>query len=178
MTRNTKIKPETEHSIVPVATIPGWIFELRGERIMLDRHLAMLYGVETRVLNQAVRRNMTRFPEEFMFRLTHAEKEEVITICDDLEPLKFTRNLPYAFTEYGVAMLSSVLNSERAIQVNIQIIKAFIRLRRALETHIELKRKIYDMEKKYDGQFAVVFKAIKALMAPPEEKKKKIGFKE
>jgi len=164
--------------IVRITKIENRIFELRGEKVMIDRHLAELYGVETRVLNQAVKRNISRFPAEFMFRVSKEEKNELITICDDLEPLKFTKNLPYAFTEYGVAMLSSVLNSERAIQVNIQIIKTFMRLRRMLTAQEDLKRKLEAMERKYDGQFAVVFKAIKELMAPPTKKKRQIGFEE
>lgn len=163
-------------AIVPVEIIQQHIFDIRGEKVMLDRHLAELYEVETRILNQAVKRNIERFPEEFMFQLTKKERDEVITICDDLEPLKYARTMPYAFTEYGVAMLSSVLNSRTAIQVNIQIIKAFVKLRKMLASHIELRRKLEEMEKKYDKQFAVVFDAIKQLMAPSEKPKKKIGF--
>lgn len=143
---------------------------------MLDRHLAELYGVETRLLNQAVKRNIERFPEEFMFQLTKEERDEVITICDELKPLKYAPTMPYAFTEYGVAMLSSVLKSQRAIQVNIQIIKAFVKLRKMLASHIELRRKLEEMEKKYDKQFKIVFSAIKQLMGPPKKPKRKIGF--
>jgi len=113
-----------------------------------------------------------------MFRLTNTEKREVVTNCDHLQVLKFSPQLPYAFTEQGVAMLSSVLNSERAIMVNIQIMRAFIKLQRIGLTYVELKRKIETMEKKYDKQFSIVFQAIKRLLEPPqvEEKKRKIGF--
>ncbi|MBI4722432.1 MAG: ORF6N domain-containing protein [Candidatus Stahlbacteria bacterium] len=161
---------------MPVEVIQQFIFEIRGERVMIDRHLAKLYEVETRVLNQAVKRNIERFPEEFMFQLTKEERDEVITICDDLKPLRYAKTMPYAFTEYGVAMLSSVLKSQRAIQVNIQIIKAFVKLRKMLLSHIELRRKLEEMEKKYDKQFKVVFDVINRLLEPPKEPKKKIGF--
>ena len=162
--------------LIPVDVIQQRIFEIGGEKVMLDRHLAQLYGVQTRVLNQAVRRNIERFPQEFMFQLTKEQRDEVITICDDLKPLKYARTMPYAFTEYGVAMLSSVLNSKQAIQVNIQIIKAFVKLRKMLSSHTELRRKLEEMEKKYDKQFKIVFSAIKQLMAPPEKPKRRIGF--
>lgn len=163
-------------NLIPVEVIQQFIFEIRGERVMIDRHLAKLYEVETRVLNQAVKRNIERFPEEFMFQLTKEERDEVITICDDLKPLRYAKTMPYAFTEYGVAMLSSVLKSQRAIQVNIQIIKAFVKLRKMLLSHIELRRKLEEMEKKYDKQFKVVFDVINRLLEPPKEPKKKIGF--
>jgi len=143
---------------------------------MIDYDLAALYGVSTKVLNQAVKRNINRFPEDFMFRLTRQEKEEVVTNCDHLKTLKFSPQLPHAFTEQGVAMLSSVLNSERAITVNIQIMRTFTKLRALLSTHKDLQRKIEEMEKKYDQQFKVVFNAIRALISPEETKKKRIGF--
>ncbi len=164
-------------NIIPVEIIQQRIFEIHGEKVMLDRHVAELYEVETRILNQAVKRNIERFPEEFMFQLGRDERDGVITICDDLQPLKFARTMPFAFTEYGVAMLSSVLKSKRAIQVNIQIIKAFVKLRKMLSSHIELRRKLEAMEKKYDKQFEVVFTAINQLMEPPPPKpKRKFGF--
>lgn len=164
-------------TLVPIEVIERRIFEIRGVKVMIDRHLAELYNVETRKLNQAVSRNIERFPEEFMFQLTKDERDEVITACDDLTPLKFARTMPYAFTEYGVAMLSSVLKSSRAIQVNIQIIKAFVKLRRMLVSQLELKRKVEAMEAKYDRQFKEVFTAIKKLMILPDKPKKSIGFK-
>ena len=143
---------------------------------MIDRHLAEMYGVDTRILNQAVKRNSKRFPREFMFQLRREERDEVITICDDLASLKFARTMPFAFTEHGLAMLSSVLKSDRAIQVNIEIIKAFVRLRKLLANHKELQKKIEDMEEKYDEQFSIVFQAIKQLLAEEKKPKRKIGF--
>jgi hypothetical protein len=162
--------------IVPLESIERRIFSLRGEKIMIDRHLAEMYGVETRILNQAVKRNIKRFPLEFMFQLNRKERDEVITICDDLIPLKFARTMPFAFTEHGVAMLSSVLNSERAIRVNIEIIKAFVKLRKLLVRHKDLKKKIEEMESRYDEQFRVVFEAIRQLLVEDEKPRKKIGF--
>lgn len=135
-----------------------------------------MYGVDTRILNQTVKRNSKRFPHEFMFQLRREERDEVITICDDLASLKFARTMPFAFTEHGLAMLSSVLKSDRAIQVNIEIIKAFVRLRKLLANHKELQKKIGDMEEKYDEQFSIVFQAIKQLLAEEKKPKRKIGF--
>jgi hypothetical protein len=153
------------------------ILILRGKRVMLDRDLAGLYEVPTKVLNQAVRRNIKRFPIDFIFQLTKSELQEVVTNCDHLAVLKFSYQLPYAFTEQGVAMLSSVLNSERAIRVNIAIMRAFVQLRRILLTNADLRRKIEQMEKKYDRQFVIVFEAIKQLLEPATQKERKlIGF--
>jgi hypothetical protein len=148
--------------------------------VILDRDLAQLYGVETRALNQAVRRNIDRFPEDFMFRLT---REEIMRISQfvissahpGIKTLKFSKNV-MAFTEQGVAMLSSVLNNEKAIKVNIEIMRAFVRLRRILASHADLARKLEALEKKYDAQFKLVFDAIRELMKPPESKKWPIGF--
>ncbi len=155
-------------NIIPQILIEKRIFFLREEKVMIDRHLAELYGVETRTLNQAVKRNIKRFPAEFMFQLTRDERDNVITICDDLVPLKFARTMPYAFTEHGVAMLSSVLNSERAVQVNIEIIKTFVSLRKLLGRNKELERKIEEMESRGNEQFRVVFKAIRQLLKEDE----------
>jgi len=161
--------------IVPQEIIETKIILIRGKKVMLDKNLAQLYGVTTSNLNKAVRRNIERFPEDFMFQLS---KEE-------FENLKFhfgtsswggTRKLPHAFTENGVAMLSSVLNSDRAIKVNIQIMRTFTKLREMLMTHKDLKKKIEAMEKKYDYHFKIVFDAIKELLEPPVKTKKKIGF--
>lgn len=164
-------------ALVPIELIEKRIFSLHGEKVMIDRHLAELYGVDTRTLNQAVKRNQERFPEEFMFQLTTEEREEVITNCDNLLPLKFARTLPYAFTELGVAMLSSVLKSKRAIQVNIQIMKTFVQLRRMYSENKDLARQITDMEKKYDGQFKLVFDALRKLLTPPDPPKREpMGF--
>ncbi len=141
---------------------------------MLDRDLAALYGVETRVLNQAVRRNIRRFPPDFMFSLTRDEIRNISQIVT-CSTIKHAKNV-FAFTEQGVAMLSSVLNSERAIQVNVLIMRTFLRLRRLLATHEDLARKLEELEGKYDRQFAVVFEAIRELMAPPDPCLKQIGF--
>ena len=138
--------------------------------------MAELYDVETRVLNQAVKRNISRFPEDFMFQLNTSEAEQLVS--QNVIPHKkyFGGSLPYAFTEQGVAMLSSVLNSERAVKVNIEIMRAFVRLRRMLASHADLARKLEALEKKYDAQFKIVFEAIRELMRPPEPKKRPIGF--
>jgi len=142
--------------------------------VILDRDLADLYVVETRVLNQAVHRNIRRFPKDFMFELTRDEIMRVSQIVTSSQ-IKYSKRV-HAFTEQGVAMLSSVLKSERAIEVNIAIIRTFVRLRQMLASNKKLARKIEEMEKKYDEQFQVVFEAIKQLMAPPEKPKKGIGF--
>jgi hypothetical protein len=144
---------------------------------MLDADLAELYGVPTYRLNEAVKRNSTRFPDDFMFRLT---AEEYISLISQIAISKSgrggRRKMPYAFTEQGVAMLSSVLNSERAIQVNIAIMRAFVQMRRMLVSHEDLARKVDALEKKYDSQFRVVFDAIRALMEPPKTPRRRIGF--
>ena len=132
--------------------------------------------MEPQALNQAVKRNERRFPPDFMFQLTKKEKDELVTNCDRFERLKHSSALPRAFTEQGVAMLSSVLNSERAIDVNVEIMRAFVRFRQMLSKHSDLERKLAALETKYDEQFKVVFDAIRALMNPPEESRRKIGF--
>lgn len=164
--------------LVPIEAITAKILLIRGKKVMLDSDLAMLYGVQTKRLNERVKRNKKRFPEDFMFQLTAKEKEEVVAICDHLKFLKFSPHLPLAFTEQGIAMLSGVLNSSRAISANIQIMRVFTQLRRMMLTNSALKRKIEEMEQKYDKQFAIVFQAIKQLLeSPPAEKeKRRIGF--
>lgn len=164
--------------IVQQEIIEGKIYMIRGHKVMLDSDLAELYAVPTKRLNEQVRRNITKFPSDFMFQLSEAE---TASLRSQIATLKKGRGehrkyLPYAFTEQGVAMLSSVLNSERAIQVNIAIIRAFVKLREMLAAHKDLARKLEKMEKKYDAQFKVIFDAIRQLMAQPEPKKKKIGF--
>ena len=169
----------TEKMIASVAQIESKMFLIRGQKVMLSQHLAELYEVEPKILNQAVKRNIERFPEDFMFQLT---EEEGALLRSQTVTLKTGRGqhakyLPYAFTEQGVAMLSSVLHSERAIQVNIEIMRAFVRLRQMLATNAELSRKLTALEKKYDIRFKAVFEAIHDLMAPAESKKKRpIGF--
>lgn len=163
--------------LVPVERIEKAILLVRKQKVMLDADLAALYGVETRVLVQAVKRNIERFPEDFMFQLSHEEfailRSQSVTSSD----WGGRRYPPYAFTEQGVAMLSSVLHSERAIRVNIEIMRAFIRLRQMLASHAELARKLEALEKKYDAQFEEVFEAIRQLMASPEPKRRAIGFR-
>jgi hypothetical protein len=163
--------------LISIQVITSKIFFLRGKKVMLDSDLALLYGVQTKRLNEQAKRNKKRFPDDFMFQLTKKEKDEVVAICDHLKFLRFSPHLPLAFTEQGIAMLSGVLNSDRAIAVNIQIMRAFIQLRRMLLTNVDLRHKIEEMEKKYDGQFRVVFDALRKLLEPPPEKAKKIiGF--
>jgi len=137
---------------------------MRGQKVMLDRDLAELYGVETRVLKLAVKRNVSRLPSDFMFRLSQEEQESLRSQFVTLKRGQHSKYLSLAFTEQGVAMLSSVLNSERAVLVNIQIMQAFTKLRRMVATHDDLRRKIEEMEQKYDQQFQVVFDAIKLLL--------------
>jgi len=163
-------------NIVPQEIIETRIIFVRGKKVMLDKDLAQLYGVTTGNLNKSVKRNIERFPEDFMFQLTKEEFKNLI-FHFGTSSWGGIRKLPYAFTENGVAMLSSVLNSERAIKVNIQIMRTFTKLREMLMTHKDLKEKIEAMEKKYDYQFKIVFDAIKQLLEPPEKsQKKKIGF--
>lgn len=162
--------------LIPADYVESNIFLIRGRKVMLDRDLARLYGVATKNLNKAVSRNKDRFPEDFVFRLTPAET------------LRFhngtskngqggRRYLPYAFTEQGVAMLSSVLRSKRAVSVNIEIMRAFMRLRELLLTHADLARKLATLENKYDGQFKQVFNAIKRIMRQKHKPRPKIGFR-
>jgi len=164
-------------SLIPVDRIEKAILLIRGQKVMLDADLAELYGVETKVLIQAVKRNLERFPEDFMFQLSQEEfaisRSQIVTSSE----WGGRRYRPYAFTEQGVAMLSSVLRSRRAIQVNIEIMRAFIRLWQMLASHVELARKLDALEKKYDAQFKQVFEAIRQLMAPPEPKRRPIGFR-
>lgn len=171
--------------IVPMEHVTQAILLIRGHKVILDEDLAALYEVETKALNRAVKRNLDRFPDDFMFQLTTDE-------FDNLRYQSGTSSLrsqigtsswggrrypPYAFTEQGVAMLSSVLHSDRAIHVNIEIMRAFVRLRQMLASNVELARKLAALERRYDAQFKVVFDAIRELMVPPEPKKKRpIGF--
>jgi len=154
-------------SLVPVERIDKSIVLIRGQKVMLDADLAALYGVETRVLIQAVKRNIERFPMDFMFRLTRGEFKILRSQIVTSRRWGGRRYPPYAFTEQGVAMLSSVLRSGRAVQVNIEIMRAFVRLRRMLASNAELAAKLAALERKYDEQFKVVFDAIRRLMAPP-----------
>jgi hypothetical protein len=163
-------KMSKDRSLIPIERIERSILLIRGHKIMLDRDLASLYGVPTKVLNQAVKRHKDRFPEDFMFQLTIEEariwwtevggsglRSQIVT----LKRGQHIKYRPHAFTEHGILMLSSVLNSERAIKVNIEIMRAFVRLRRMLASHADLARKLEALEKKYDAQFKVVFEAIR-----------------
>ena len=158
--------------------IAGAIVIIRGQRVMLGEDLAALYGVEPRALNQAVRRHLNRFPPDFMFQLGAGEaaflrSQSVILKTGRGRHRKY---LPYAFTEQGVAMLSSVLNSSRAVNANIGIMRAFVQVRQILESRAELGKKLDALERKYDSQFAVVFQAIRKLMTPQAPKRRRIGF--
>jgi hypothetical protein len=161
-------------------TIHQKILLIRGQRVMIDADLAELYGVSTMALNQAVKRNIDRFPPDFMFKLTKNEKMEVITICDNLRNLKYYKGLPYAFTEHGALMVASVLNSPRAVEMSLAVIRVFVKLREMLSAHKELAAKIGELEKhikQHDGDIQAIFDAIRQLMAPPPSKPKmKIGF--
>ena len=164
---------------VSVQRVEKLIFLIRGNRVMLDADLAQLYGVETRVLKQAVRRNRKRFPTDFMFELTKEENQSLRSQNVILERGKYSKYLPFAFTEQGVAMLSSVLHSERAIEVNIEIMRAFVRLRLMVESHRDLATKLKELEKRfqdYDKQILNIFEAIRQLTLLPDKRVKKIGF--
>ena len=196
-------------SLIPIARIERMILLLRGEKVMLDTDLAELYGVEARVLNQAVKRNLERFPEDFMFRLSSAETKLLMQSQPIILPPNSSQSVtssakarqlaskhpanssqfvmsskkhrglvyrPYAFTEQGVAMLSSVLRSDRAAQVNVAIMRTFVQLRRMLASHSDLARKLAALERKYDVRFKPVFDAIRALMSEKKKPKREIGF--
>src|ERR1035438_2078909 len=163
--------------IVPMERIERAIFFLRGAKVMLSTELAPLYDVAPKVLVQAVKRNITRFPDDFMFQLTWEEFDDLKSQIVTSSWGGVRRAPPYAFTEQGIAMLESILSSERAIQVNIEIMRAFVRMRQMLAEHADLARKLAILEKKYDAQFKVVFDAIRQLMAPPPKPARgKIGF--
>lgn len=164
-------------TILPAEIIEKKILIIRGEKVMLDADLAELYGVETKMLIRAVKRNIERFPEDFMIQLDTNEFDNLRFQFGTSSRWGGRRYLPYAFTEQGVAMLSSVLNSKRAVQVNIEIMRAFVNLRQMLSSNAELARRLNALEKKYDAQFKAVFDAIRQLMIPPEPKKKNIGFR-
>lgn len=157
--------------------IESKIYLIRNQKVMLDFDLAALYGATTKSLNQAVKRNRKRFPDDFMFKLRRKEitglRSQFVTLKEKNSP----RYLPYAFTEQGVAMLSSVLNSDRAIQVNIEIMRTFTKLRLMLSEHKDLLRKIENMEAKYDKKFKIIFDVIRKMMNPPEPLRKQIGFR-
>ena len=185
--KNKKLNKKTRYGLVaiPSERILSGILFIRGKKVMLDRDLALLYQVETGSLNRAVKRNLERFPSDFMFQLTKSELQNLRyqfgisnLISQSVTSSRGGRRyLPYAFTEQGVAMLSSILNSERAILVNIQIIRTFTKLRELLATNTKLRRKVENMEKKYDNKLRQVFDILKQLLMKEEEPKKQIGFR-
>lgn len=170
-------------SLLPVERIENKIYFIRGHKVMIDADLAQMYGVETRTLNQAVNRNLHRFPEDFMFQLTKMEYQNLISQAVT-SSWGGRRKLPYAFTEHGAVMLASVLNSEVAVEASIQVVRAFVKLREALASHKELAAQIEKLERKlgnhldkHDKEIKVLFEAIRQLMHPPNPPRKKIGFK-
>ena len=169
-----------EDAVLAIEQVESIILLVRGQKVILDRDLAQLYGVTTGNLNKAVKRNIDRFPNDFMFQLTPEEYKSLRFQFGIFKKGRHAKYLPYAFTEQGVAMLSSVLKSKRAIEVNVAIMRAFVKLRETLATHKELSRKLSDLERKLgdpDEQIQAIFEAIRQLMLPPDEKgKKKIGF--
>jgi hypothetical protein len=166
--------------IIPDEVVMNKIIMVRGQKIMIDRDLAELYGVSTKRLNEQVKRNKRRFPEDFMFQLTEDEKSEVVANCDHLKTLKFSPVLPFAFTEHGAVMLASVLNSGRAIDMNIQIVRVFTKIREMLLTHKDILLQLEKIEKKlagHDEDITLIFQYLKQLLNPPQPPRRKIGFK-
>jgi hypothetical protein len=166
-----------EQSLIPMERIERSILVLRGHKVILDADLAAMYRVETKVLVRAVKRNKDRFPSDFMFQLSQDEFESLRFHFGTSSSWGGRRYRPYAFTEQGVAMLSSVLRSRRAVQVNIEIMRAFVRMRQMLASNAELARRLAELEKRYDAQFKIVFDAIRELMVPPEKERRSIGFR-
>lgn len=162
---------------IPIERIENAILLIRGEKVIMDTDLAALYGVETRSLVQAVKRNSERFPDDFMFQLTRNEFDALRSQFVISKGRGGRRYLPYAFTEHGAIMAANVLNSDRAVQASVQVVRAFVRLRQILASNAELASKLEELEKKYDRQFRVIFDAIRELMTPPASKKKEIGFR-
>ena len=170
--------------------IQSRILSLRSQRVMLDADLAQLYGVPTKALNQAVKRNAARFPHDFMFQLNSAEKTEVVTNCDHLQKLKFSKSMPFAFTEYGAVALANVLASPQAVEMGIYVVRAFVQLRQASAVHTDLAKRLTDLEltterlelshdtfsRNTRNQLREVFEAIRALTMPPDPPKRPIGF--
>jgi ORF6N domain len=164
---------------ISVRLIESKIFVIRGQKVMLDRDLAILYAVETKYLNRQVKRNIERFPLEFMFQLTLEEKKELVPKWHRLDTLKHSSSLPFVFTEHGTIMLASVLNSPRAIEASVFIVRAFVRLRELLASHKDLSQKLKELESKFEGhdeQIKDIINAINQLLLPPEKPKRQIGF--
>jgi len=174
----SKSRAATQHGLIPLEVIERRIYFIRTHKVMLDSDLAELYGVRTKRLNEQVKRNIDRFPADFMFRLNQEESDRLRSqFATSKHGRGGRRYQPYVFTEHGALMLASVLNSEKAIQASIQIVRAFVRLRELLATHQELARKLAEMEKKYNAEFKAIFEVIQQLTEPPEERERKpIGF--
>jgi len=167
--------------LLPIERIADYILILRGHKVMLDTDLARLYGVTTKRLNEQVKRNRDRFPEDFLIQLTEEEKVEVVANCDHLVHLKFSTALPYAFTEHGAIMAANILNSPIAVKAGIQVVRVFVRLRQILATHKDLSHKLEALERKYDThdvQIQKIFAAIRKIMIPPEKSERRIGFRQ
>lgn len=163
-------------NLLPSERVEQKILLIRGEKVILDSDLSELYGIETKAMNRAVRRNKNRFPEDFAFQLTEQERESLRCHFGTSKERGGRRYLPYVFTEQGVAMLSGILQSPRAILVNIAIMRTFVKLRKLISSNKDLAQKLAQLEKKYDAQFRVVFDAIRQLMDPPIKPRKRIGF--
>jgi phage regulator Rha-like protein len=167
-------------ALLPSERIERTILLIRGHKVMLDTDLAHLYGVTTKRLNEQVKRNRNRFPLDFMFQLTSKEKAGVVANCDHLTKLKFSPAKPFAFTEHGAMMVASVLNSKRAIEVSIYVVRAFVKVREVLGAHRELAQKLSELERRaesHDAHIRSLFDAIRQLMEPPATKSRRIGFK-
>lgn len=167
-------------AIIPDEFVMNKILVIRNQKVMIDKDLAELFGVTTKRLNEQVKRNKKRFPVDFMFQLTEDEKSEVVAFCDHLGSIKFSPNLPYVFTEHGAVMLASILNSERAIEVNIQIVRVFTRMREMLLTHKDILLQMEKMENKLTGHNAdirLIFEYLKKLLTPSQQPRGKIGFR-
>ncbi len=189
-TKKTQATARADEAAVMLPRIQSRILVVREHKVIIDADLALLYGVDTRTLNQAVKRNAERFPTDFMFSLTPAEKAEVITSCDHLQKLKFSRSMPYAFTEHGAIQAANVLASPRAVEMGIYVVRAFVRLKAASASHAELAKRLSELEEKTEGlalshdtfsrntrnQLKQVFDALRELMTPPDPPKRPIGF--
>ena len=167
------------NKLLPIDVIEKRIFLIRNQKVMIDSDLAELYGVTTKRLNEQVKRNKGRFPEDFMFKLTKKEKQELVANCDHLIRLKYSPVMPNAFTEHGAIMLAAVLNSQKAIEMSLFVVRAFIRLREIISTHKELAQKLKELELKidsHDQHIQAIFEFINQLITPPEKPKRKMGF--
>ena len=161
---------------IPMERVENRILTIRGHRVMVDSDLAEIYGVPTKRLNEQVKRNAERFPEDFAFRLTTGEKMELVAKCDRFSRLKHSTAFPLVFTEHGAIMAANVMNSQRAIEASVYVVRAFVKMREVLATHKELVHRLNEMEGKYDRQFKVVFDAIRGLMEPPKLPHRRIGY--